>query len=98
MSVAADETTKTRLRVERAADGTRKVIETDADDRPRPIDDDALKAVAGGGRYLVEFHDGCSIEVGGPSINSHSAAATEAQSVHTSLLGHTNNNCNVTQL
>ena len=66
MSVDVMEKPTTRYRVEIASDGTRKVSqEGAAEDGPRPVDDEQLEAVAGGGNYQVDFDCGCSVNVYG---------------------------------
>lgn len=95
MSVDAVQEPRTRLRVEIVNDGTRTPSREDvaAEDGPRPVDDEKLEAVAGGGSYRVEFHDGCTINVIG--VDSHEEAAFEARDIHRTAMGHTTTDCTV---
>jgi len=79
----------TELRVEVAADGTAKVFRQDSsDDRPRPLNDEEIKDVAGGiSSWVIHYADGCNYQMGiQPSFN---AALAEANAHHSSI-GHSN--------
>ena len=52
-----------QVRVRIAMDGSRKMIDTGSESGPRPLDDEALEAVSGGGSFRVTFQDGCSSSI-----------------------------------
>ena len=79
------------------SDGIRKAFRKGAgDDGPRPIGDEELEAVAGGGNYQVTFFDGCVMNVHNASNGDR--AAEEAVDLHTSFVGHSTSGYTVAQI